>query len=232
MSILRLKDKNGRWTNVPSLKGDKGDTPDLTEYAKTTDIPSKVSELTNDSGYITGYTEKDPTVPTHVKSITEDNITTWNKGEVAISGTKPATREEVWIDNVNNRIHAQDSTGAYKEFKPWYTQEEVDDLLALEYFDNKVTFNKNVGTIHFTKQGKMVNINYRGANVEHADWVMFTLPEGYRPPRTVYFFAVDSKLGSNIYSYIDAYGTCVCEYTGTARLIFNISFATELGTEK
>lgn len=41
-------------------------------------IPSKTSELTNDSGYLTGYTESDPTVPTHVKNITEANITNWN----------------------------------------------------------------------------------------------------------------------------------------------------------
>ena len=39
-------------------------------------IPTNVSQLTNDSGYIT--TETDPTVPTWVKNITEDNITSWN----------------------------------------------------------------------------------------------------------------------------------------------------------
>lgn len=32
----------------------------------------------NDAGYLTSFTETDPTVPTHVKSITEQNITNWN----------------------------------------------------------------------------------------------------------------------------------------------------------
>jgi hypothetical protein len=34
---------------------------------KDTKIPSKTSDLTNDSGYITGFTEKDPTVPAWAK---------------------------------------------------------------------------------------------------------------------------------------------------------------------
>lgn len=41
-------------------------------------IPTKLSQLSNDSGYIKSYTETDPTVPSHVKSITSANITSWN----------------------------------------------------------------------------------------------------------------------------------------------------------
>ena len=44
----------------------------------TPNIPTKVSDLTNDSGFITSYTETDPTVPSHVKSITQQNINNWN----------------------------------------------------------------------------------------------------------------------------------------------------------
>ena len=41
-------------------------------------MPTKTSDLTNDSGFITGYIETDPTVPNHVKNITQANITSWN----------------------------------------------------------------------------------------------------------------------------------------------------------
>ena len=41
-------------------------------------IPTNTSDLTNDSGFITSYVETDPTVPSHVKSITQANIAAWS----------------------------------------------------------------------------------------------------------------------------------------------------------
>lgn len=41
-----------------------------------TPVPTKTSDLVNDSGFITE--ESDPTIPSYVKSITQDNITSWN----------------------------------------------------------------------------------------------------------------------------------------------------------
>lgn len=66
-------DTNGNlsWTN------DKGLTNPTTVNLKV-GVPTKTSELQNDSGFITGYTEIDPTVPSHVKGITQENITSWN----------------------------------------------------------------------------------------------------------------------------------------------------------
>ena len=52
--------------------------------ADITDFPTKVSELENDSGFLTE--ETDPSVPEHVKNITEDNITAWN-GKSDFSGS-------------------------------------------------------------------------------------------------------------------------------------------------
>lgn len=78
-------------------KGYLTEHQDLTGYAKTADIPTKVSQLTNDKnyltnipseyvtenelkaqGYITEYTETDPTVPAHVKAIKVEDINSWN----------------------------------------------------------------------------------------------------------------------------------------------------------
>ena len=41
-------------------------------------IPTLISSFTNDSGYLTSFTETDPTVPTHVKSISGSNIANWD----------------------------------------------------------------------------------------------------------------------------------------------------------
>ena len=46
------------------------------DYALKSELPTKTSELINDSGYITE--EQDPTVPYFVKNITQENITSWN----------------------------------------------------------------------------------------------------------------------------------------------------------
>ncbi len=45
------------------------------------DVPTKVSELTNDKGYLTSYTETDPTVPSWAKASTKP---TYTKSEVGL----------------------------------------------------------------------------------------------------------------------------------------------------
>ena len=52
-------------------------------YNSTTGVisytqPTNVSAFTNDAGYLTSYTETDPTVPAHVKSITTTEKSNWN----------------------------------------------------------------------------------------------------------------------------------------------------------
>ena len=56
-------------TSIADLSNDKADKSEM---------PTKTSDLTNDSGFITDYTETDPTVPNYVKNITQANITSWN----------------------------------------------------------------------------------------------------------------------------------------------------------
>jgi hypothetical protein len=67
---------------------DKADkTHTHSDYAKNTDIPTKLSELKNDSGYITDYTETDPTVPNWAK---EPNKPAYTAEEVgALPKTTP-----------------------------------------------------------------------------------------------------------------------------------------------
>lgn len=49
-------------------------------------VPTKVSQLTNDKGYITGYTETDPTVPSWAKATSKPTY----------------TKSEVGLENVDN----------------------------------------------------------------------------------------------------------------------------------
>ena len=41
-------------------------------------LPTKTSQLENDSNFLTSFTESDPTVPDHVKTITANDISKWN----------------------------------------------------------------------------------------------------------------------------------------------------------
>jgi hypothetical protein len=71
-------------------------------------------------GYLTGFTETDPTVPAHVKSITTTNISNWNTayswGNHAIAGYQPAataiTTSNIGLQSVNYANSAGSATVA------------------------------------------------------------------------------------------------------------------------
>ena len=60
-------------------------------------VPTKVSDLTNDSGFITGYTETDPTVPSWAKASTKP---TYTASEV---GAQPTLVSGTNIKTINNQ---------------------------------------------------------------------------------------------------------------------------------
>lgn len=105
------------WENV-SDKPDfaavatSGDYNDLTN--KPT-IPKKVSELTNDSGFITSYTETDPTVPAWAKATSKPSYTANEVGAVPVTRTVnghelseniTVTKSDVGLGNVENKSSA------------------------------------------------------------------------------------------------------------------------------
>lgn len=53
----------------------------IDNLAKKSDVPTKTSQLTNDSGFIAGYTETDPTVPSWAKASTKP---TYAKSEIGL----------------------------------------------------------------------------------------------------------------------------------------------------
>ena len=62
----------------------------ISAYGSAVSIPTKVSDLTNDSGFITGYTETDPTVPSWAKASSKPTYTASEVGAAA-SGHTHAT---------------------------------------------------------------------------------------------------------------------------------------------
>ena len=88
-------------------------------YALESEIPTKTSDLTNDSGFITGYTETDPTVPNYVKNITQANITSWNNksdfsGNYNDLSNKPTIPSEVTESTVSGWGFTK-NTGTYSK---------------------------------------------------------------------------------------------------------------------
>ena len=76
------------------------------DYALKSELPTKTSELINDSGYITE--EQDPTVPSYVKSITQQNITSWNNKQDPLTAGENITIE-------NNVISATTGGGGSED---------------------------------------------------------------------------------------------------------------------
>ncbi|MCR4873590.1 MAG: fibrobacter succinogenes major paralogous domain-containing protein [Bacteroidales bacterium] len=69
-----------------------GDYNDLTNTPAIPTVPTNVSAFTNDAGYITGYTETDPTVPAWAK---EANKPTYNYSEIVNTPTIPTVPTNV-----------------------------------------------------------------------------------------------------------------------------------------
>lgn len=60
---------------------------DVGALPSSTVIPSKTSQLTNDSGYITGYTETDPTVPAWAKAASKPSYSAAEVGAIPTSAS-------------------------------------------------------------------------------------------------------------------------------------------------
>ena len=69
-----------------------GDYNDLTNTPAIPTVPTNVSAFANDAGYITGYTETDPTVPAWAK---ETNKPTYNYSEIVNTPTIPTVPTNV-----------------------------------------------------------------------------------------------------------------------------------------
>lgn len=80
-------------SGAPSFRAlDASDIPDLSGsyLPASTSIPTKTSDLTNDSGFITGYTETDPTVPSWAKQSSKPTYTASEVGALPSTTVIPS----------------------------------------------------------------------------------------------------------------------------------------------
>lgn len=145
---------------VTSVNGNTG--------AVTISIPTKVSDLTNDSGFITSYTETDPVFSASAAAtITSADITAWN-GKSTFSGSYNDLTDKPTIPTVPTNVSAFTNDAGYitgytetdptvpswakAASKPSYTAAEVGALPDTTVIPTESTvsgwgFTKNAGTV-------------------------------------------------------------------------------------
>lgn len=80
---------------IDTLSGNLANYQPKGDYALASAVPTKVSQLTNDAGYITGYTETDPTVPAWAKQSTKPTYTAAEVGALPDTTKIPAVPTKV-----------------------------------------------------------------------------------------------------------------------------------------
>lgn len=68
-------------------------------FAQKSELPTKTSDLTNDSGFITGYTETDPTVPAWAKASSKPTYTAQEVGALPSSTAIPSKVSDLTNDS-------------------------------------------------------------------------------------------------------------------------------------
>ena len=116
---------------VASVNGQTGhvslDAVDVGALPNTTKIPSKVSDLTNDKGYISGYTETDPTVPSWAKAATKPTYTASEVGALPSTTVIPSKTSQLTNDSgfINTETDPTVPSWAKAATKPSYSKSEV-----------------------------------------------------------------------------------------------------------
>ena len=131
-----------------------GNYNDLTN---TPTIPSKTSDLTNDSGFITGYTETDPTVPSHVKGITQANITSWNNKSDFSGDYDDLTNKPDLTDYVTNTDYATNTTGGVVKIATEFSA-RLNPNNTLQAIPRTFNEYENMNTSNFISKGTLENV--------------------------------------------------------------------------
>ena len=146
-----------------------GDYNDLTNAPIIPTIPNNVSTFTNDAGYLTSYTETDPTVPAWAK---ETNKPTYSYSEITNTPTIPTvptnvsvfTNDAGYLTNADipaqvNADWSATSGAAQILNKPTLFSGNYSDLIGKP--TNLSQFNNDLGLATVATSGSYNDLNYR-----------------------------------------------------------------------
>ncbi len=119
----------------------------IDNLADKSEIPFKTSELINDSGFITGYTETDPTVPEWAKAATKPSYTASEVGALPADTEIPTALSDLTDDSTHRVVTDEEKatwnaksefSGNYNDLTNKPTIPSVEGLASEDYVDAKI----------------------------------------------------------------------------------------------
>lgn len=149
-------------TEVDTLLSAKANTEDLAEVATSGSyndledkpsipvVPTNVSAFNNDAGYLTGYTETDPTVPSWAKAPSKPTYTASDVGALPDSTHIPSKVSELSNDSGYITTETDPTVPAWAKAssKPSYTASEVGALPSNTTYVSTVNGNSGAVTVN------------------------------------------------------------------------------------
>lgn len=123
------------------------------DYALKDDVPTKISELDNDSGFISGYTETDPTIPQHVKEITEKDIEKWNNAKTYTADDNIVIENDVIKGYTNTGYIVNDTDIKLQAISEVETMAETTDNKIVYTYDEVVIIYDGTNKIRRSENG-------------------------------------------------------------------------------
>lgn len=126
-------------TNWNEKSDFSGSYNDLTDKPEIPTVPTNISAFTNDVGYLTSYTETDPTVPAWAKAPTKPSYTANEVGALPANTSIPSKTSDLTNDLgfISQETDPTVPSWAKAQTKPIYTADEIEamPLVDLGSFD-------------------------------------------------------------------------------------------------